>query len=96
MYYQDHCCWLFLLCLLPTQHLCFDMRNIALPRSIHCMVEGESPTCRTSCHNDVVRYSVAFFPVASLFSEVTLDSRPKRGKIIECMFVFNVLKSNLV
>ncbi len=42
MYYQDHCCWLFTLCLLPTQHLCFDMRNIALRRSIHCMVEEVS------------------------------------------------------
>ncbi len=40
MYYQDHCCWLFMLCLLPTQHLCFDMRNIALRRSIYSMVEG--------------------------------------------------------
>ncbi len=40
MYYQDHCCWSFMFCLLPTQHLCFDMRNIALRRSIHCMVEG--------------------------------------------------------
>ncbi len=29
-----------MLCLLPTQHLCFDMRNTALRRSIHCMVEG--------------------------------------------------------
>ncbi len=29
-----------MLCLLPTKHLCFDTRNIALRRSIYCMVEG--------------------------------------------------------
>ncbi len=53
-----------MLCLLPTQYLCFDTRNIALRRSIYCMVEGVSsprqPSFMAADYCDINNNAVKF------------------------------------
>ncbi len=51
--------------------------------------------CESSYHGDVVGHPVTFYAIASLFSEVTTDSRPKCDKSSSVYVCFQML-SNLV